>query len=430
LALGIFLVLLILSPFLNRALTTYIEGSAFQHLLEKQASKGLKLECQMSPLKRTGLFSVSTDTFSGLEGDRTMKSVRGREITSTFNPFGVFLKRWQIDSMEVQHAVVELQKTEYKPPPPPPSQPWYFFLFPDRFYLSKIYTPLGNVLWKFRDQRSGIYGLKMTVTPNGRDFEYDGVDGRFRMPKLPELKVVHIHTLIRKPRLYLYDAELTTLSNKGTIVINGEAGLQEDQGIIAHMDIRKMPIQPWIPEKWNESFEGLAHGTMDWESNGTKLATASAKGQVRIQNGRIHNHRTLDQMAKFTEKESLRDLQIDNLSFNFEYNHLLFKVQDLQVESRGIFLLVGDISVQKRALNGTCNLGISRTYLDWLPDVEKVFPEERGGYLWTKIHLSGTVDNPEEDLSPRIKEVILESPGTLFSFLFRQIGQWFEEVFD
>jgi hypothetical protein len=45
------------------------------------------------------------------------------------------------------------------------------------------------------------------------------------------------------------------------------------------------------------------------------------------------------------------------------------------------------------------------------------------------VHLSGTLDQPKQDLSPRIIELFKESPGAYLRLLFRQFEDWFKETF-
>jgi len=45
------------------------------------------------------------------------------------------------------------------------------------------------------------------------------------------------------------------------------------------------------------------------------------------------------------------------------------------------------------------------------------------------VHLSGTIDQPEQDLSPRIIELFKESPGAYLQLLLRQFEDWLKETF-
>jgi len=85
--------------------------------------------------------------------------------------------------------------------------------------------------------------------------------------------------------------------------------------------------------------------------------------------------------------------------------------------------------VDRRSVRGTIKLGLTRQSLDWLPNPEEVFTQKRSGYLWTIVHLSGTIDEPKQDLSPRIIELFKESPSAYLGLLFRQFETWLKKTF-
>ena len=68
-------------------------------------------------------------------------------------------------------------------------------------------------------------------------------------------------------------------------------------------------------------------------------------------------------------------------------------------------------------------------HLDWLPKPEEVFTRERGGYRWTTVHLSGTVEEAKQDLSPRIVALFKESPGAYLGLLLRELEVWLKKTF-
>jgi hypothetical protein len=46
------------------------------------------------------------------------------------------------------------------------------------------------------------------------------------------------------------------------------------------------------------------------------------------------------------------------------------------------------------------------------------------------VHLSGTIDAPRQDLSPRIMAAIKDDPGAALGLFFRRLGVWLKETFD
>ena len=87
------------------------------------------------------------------------------------------------------------------------------------------------------------------------------------------------------------------------------------------------------------------------------------------------------------------------------------------------------MSIEQRRLRGTIRLGLTREYLDWLPNPEEVFSRKQDGYLWTNVRLFGTIDDPGQDLSPRIIELFKQSPGAYLSLFFRQFEGWLNRAF-
>jgi hypothetical protein len=104
------------------------------------------------------------------------------------------------------------------------------------------------------------------------------------------------------------------------------------------------------------------------------------------------------------------------------------EIKDIAVEDKGKFRLEGLVSVREKSLGGAIRLGVAREYLEWLPQAEEVFSNEGRGYLWTTVHLSGTIEKPEQDLSPRIIEALKESPGDFLALVFRLFGEWLKST--
>jgi hypothetical protein len=114
---------------------------------------------------------------------------------------------------------------------------------------------------------------------------------------------------------------------------------------------------------------------------------------------------------------------------NVEWSYPKIEFKDIAIEERGKFRIEGSFSIDHRALCGSIRLGVAREYLDWLPDAGEVFTRQEGDYLWVTIHLSGTVEKPQQDLSPRISSMLEEHPGALLEFFFRRASENFEKIF-
>src|SRR5262249_33882973 len=151
-------------------------------------------------------------------------------------------------------------------------------------------------------------------------------------------------------------------------------------------------------------------------------------GPAARERGKNKNLSLLAEWEKIPRRKSLKSLQLDDCSMRFTWLYPKIDIKDIAIEDKGKLRIEGAISVERRILRGTIQLGFTRRYLDWLPQAEEVFNRQRNGYLWTTVHLSGTIDEPGQDLSPRIIELFQQSPGPYLQLLFRQFGDWLKKT--
>jgi hypothetical protein len=137
----------------------------------------------------------------------------------------------------------------------------------------------------------------------------------------------------------------------------------------------------------------------------------------------------LHTLSNVTGKKSIEQLALNECAAELEWKSPLVEIKNIAVEDKGKFRIEGAITIREKSLGGAIRLGLAREYLEWLPHPEEVFPTEKAGYLWTTVHLSGTIDQPQQDLSPRIIEALKESPGAFLQLIFRQFGDWLKDTF-
>jgi hypothetical protein len=432
-AIGIFFLLVIaagVAVFFSPLLTRYVEGDAFRVAMEEETAKGLHFpQARYAPIRRTGALTEQSDSFKADNGQKAMKSLDTHGITAKFDPWGVFLRQWRFTDVRVQSGDVEIQIYEANPEAVP-SKPWSAISLPNRVYLEKIESEQANITWRFRGQRAGFFGTHLLITPNGRDFEYVATGGRLKMVPVPDLDLRRTHILITKTLLTLYDLDLASDSRSDeSIRVLGHAGLGQDKSVDVKADFNSVPIGQWLPAEWKDLLKGTAFGDIHWTGKDPKLESSSGEGSLRINNGRVDDVPLLNKLAELAQKKSFERLDLDECSLGFAWRYPEIEIKDITIEKKGKFRIEGEISIKRRLLRGTIRLGLTRGYLDWLPNPEEVFSRRSSGYLWTDVHLSGTIDEPRQDLSQRIIELFKGSPGAYLGLLFRQFGDWLKKTF-
>jgi hypothetical protein len=412
---------------LNPQLTRYVESEAFRRELDKQTSKGLHFQGRYEAIKRTGFLSASTEGFSGENGVKAFRTMSTGKVDAKFNPWGILLRRWQLDYIRIPSGRAEIQKYEPKPENKPP-KPWYAVFLPDRVYLEEVICDSADVTWQLRGRQAGFFNTRLLITPHGRDFEYRASGGALKTGMVPDLTLRQLHLLITKELVTVYDLQLApSPESEGRIQIKGQAGLKQDKSLSATMNFSGVPVGPWIPDAWANLFRGVAAGEVLWEGQDMTLESSSGHGAFRIEGGRVSGAPFLDQAAVLTGKESIEQIKVSRFSFEFEWKYPRAEIRQIDIEAEGAFCLKGAVLVDNQNLSGSVQLGATPKFLEWLPRAEEIFAEQRDGYLWTTVNLAGTVQRPREDLSPRVAKLLKRSPGAALGIFFRQVGEWFEK---
>ena len=415
--------------FFSPLLTHYIENDAFRVAMENETGKGLHFPSgRYAPIRRTGSLTARSERFQASNGEKALRSLDARGITAAFNPWGLFLRQWRFGVVRVQSGDVELQIYQATPEKVR-SKPWFSFFLPNRVYLERIESEQANVTWRFRGERAGFLGTQLLITPHGRDFEYVATGGTLKMALVPDLYLRRGNFLITKTLLTIYDVDLADERGEGSIHGEGNAGIGKDKSIDFKATFDSVPIRPWLPAKWKEYVSGGASGMVHWTGENPKLESSSGEGSLRVHDGGIDNLAFLEKLAELAQKKSLEHLALNDCSLSFTWRYPRIDISDIAIEEKGKFRIEGAVTVDRRSLRGAMRLGITRQYLDWLPKPEEVFSRAQSGYLWTTVQLSGTIDEPKQDLSPRIVELFKESPGAYLGLLFRQFEGWLKKVF-
>jgi hypothetical protein len=414
---------------INGAITSWIEGPNFQEMLDKETSKGLKLHADYGPMKRVGLFGLKADTFTGTNGYKTIVSLQANEITGTFNPLGMILRYWEIDSLHLKSGTVILQKTESTPgaSKSAPWPPWWGMLWPYRVYLQDVKVDDAKILWKLNDKESGIYDTKLEITPNWKDFEYEAQDGDFKTPLTPPLKVIHAHLLIRRPRLYCDEFILgdDPAHPEQQLRMSGDAGLQDDRSMKLKIDLAGLKVAPWAPEKYRSNIQGQMNGHFDYASTGTGLETGKGTGNIEIVNGVLRNLEAVRKFVAITGSPDPGDLTLKVCHTDIRWEAGAVSAENLEIECENVFRVTGTIKIASdKSLSGEVQLGVAEPYLRWLPTARSaIFTRQEGAYYFTTVHFSGTSQKPQQDLTARVIHEVGKSPLLALKLFFNELSQ-------
>ena len=89
--------------FFSPLLTRYVESNAFRVAMEEETAKGLHFpRARYAPIRRTGTATTRSESLEADNGQKAMKSLVVHGIAAKFDPWGMFLRQWRFDSVDVQ----------------------------------------------------------------------------------------------------------------------------------------------------------------------------------------------------------------------------------------------------------------------------------------------------------------------------------------
>jgi hypothetical protein len=111
----------------------------------------------------------------------------------------------------------------------------------------------------------------------------------------------------------------------------------------------------------------------------------------------------LGQLDGFLGSPRFRQVALKTASARLRKTSDKTELQDIDLDAEGILRIRGGVSVEKDRLSGSLRLGISPSFIQWLPAGRNaLFGEPSEGYVWVPFELTGTLENPQEDLSARL----------------------------
>jgi hypothetical protein len=144
-------------------------------------------------------------------------------------------------------------------------------------------------------------------------------------------------------------------------------------------NVDHVPIRSWLAAKWKKHLAGYAFGDLHWAGQDPKLESSSGEGSLRVSNGRIDNLPVLEKLAELSQKKSFEHLALSDCSLRFwmeisqdrHREHCYRRERKIPDRWRNV--------IEQCRLRGTMRLGLTREYLDWLPNPEEVFSRKQDG---------------------------------------------------
>lgn len=403
-------------------LNAYLKGDDFRQLVSLKTSESLNLKGEYLPFHWAG-FSVHSDGYFGKgEGGNPIVSVRADQIRADLNLRPVLDGIWSVPHVDIQSLEVEIDPAatpsnsiESTPATPPvtPTSPSFFTRFlPKRVDLESIAIARANLTLKTSPSVT-VRELQVNLTPEGSTWNIDASNGKLRQPDWPPFTIQRAKLRWSDQQLYVTQLDLL-LNESGQITLSGDTSFLKTAPINLRADVQRAPITAFLSGDWRARLTGNLNGQVKWTGDLRGPQAIRAAGNMKLADGRIEALPFLNQIATFTKTEEFRSLKLHKSSADFIWIPQLqrLEVYNLVLESEGLVRVQGKFTVENDIINGSFSLGTVPSVVKYIPGAEsQVFTDKHDGYIWTALTLTGPLQSPTEDLTPKLKAAAVNSIG-------------------
>jgi len=371
----------------------YLRGPEFLAMVNTKASAALQADVRVSEFKWEGMHArVPMLVVEGR--DNMIRRIAAEEFEAEIEVGAMLRKKFRSSDFIGRSMHVELDATKPGPVLPPPSEA---FEFPG----AKIESLSGEV--DFGGKLVEWSGVRTEVQPGSAVRSYDVKMDRGTLVTpiklFPEGELRSGRARYYDRHLYLTEAEIGVYES-GKLHLTGELSFDSKEYIFEGV-LRRVLCAEMVPEDWKKRLLGSLESDFTVRGQGKKPPVV--QGSLQLRDGVLTALPVLDRLAAYSDTERFRRLVMSEARLDYRQEGKRLELTDVVLVSDGLTRLEGRMDVVDGRLSGVFDFGVVPGTLARIPGAEtKVFVPGREGMLWTTFRVSGTLEDPKEDLSERM----------------------------
>jgi len=207
-----------------------------------------------------------------------------------------------------------------------------------------------------------------------------------------------------RDKITFSDLRLHCGPDQGMITGEGEMALNDRHAAHAILTATSVPLTMLVGASWQMKLSGQVNGTLTYEGADR---TGNAHGQLTVNGGKFNILPWLGKVTALVNLPDISDMEVDQAASDFAWKENTLYLTNLDVRKNGVARISGEATVNSQnQVDGHLNLGLPSTVTARWPQLQdKVFPDQHEDYNWAAVHVTGTPDHLEEDLTSRVLAV-------------------------
>ncbi len=385
----------------------YLHSDSFRKLLSAEASMVGGVEGEFSSFHWEGM-ATKTDFYEGM-GEGLVTHIKADHLRTEIGLSGISRGVWEISGSSIECLEVSLDPKKradpslFKSPQKSPQKKRTDFTWIPKKFDFRDFN-IKEILFKVPlDQGLAVAsGMSVKVEPAGASDSYRAeiIGGTVKLPFrfLSELQLERADLGYQDKQVFLKSARIDAW-NGGIIEAVGEWDTTTRQFSIEG-DANDIQCENLLSPDWAKRLTGNITSNFLLRNHSTEL---KANGKLTIQNGAVTALPMMDVLAAYADTRRFRQFALTEAHTDWQWEKSKTALTNVVLASDGLVRLEGNIAVQGEKVDGTFRLGLAPSILATIPGAEThVFIVGERGLLWTPLRITGTIDDPKEDLTDRL----------------------------
>ncbi len=386
---------------------SYLHSDSFRKLLSAEVSKRGKLKGEFLPFRWEGM-AATTALFEG-EGEDLIRSVRADDLQTEIGLSGLRRGVWEIRSSSLRRLEITLDPKKGKQEPltrersksisqKTTKSSW----LPQKAELKSL--DIREIILKAPLDQGAIVadGMSLNIEPAGASDSYRGeiTGGVVKLPLrfLPEIKLERLKLRYQDKVAFLTSSRIKAW-NSGLIEASGEWDTYSREFFVEG-DAYDLKCENLLNPDWAKRLTGNIKSSFAINNRSNEI---KANGKLIIENGSLTALPMLDALAAYADTRRFRQFVLTeaHTDWSWEKNQTTFR--NMVFASEGLIRLEGNFNIRDEKIDGTFRLGLAQGTLATIPGAEThVFITGERGLLWAPLRITGTLNDPKEDLTDRL----------------------------
>lgn len=413
-------------------LIAYLQGDSFR----EHFSESLKNKTQSEQLQLEGNLAISGGRLSlpaaSLNRKGFWSRATARRISTEFDRFALLDRHLNLLKLTMEEASLFLDADrmgETLPPLLPEKEGFWQRFTPRTVTLKAFECRDTDVLLRLKGETYSLAGCSISAAPKsklGNDvWQFHLENGRIHTPLsyLRDCGMRSASLLLEPNSLNLTECRL--MLTPGELRIRGGYEFSSGRWRVA-LRANKANVARLLEDDWKKRLTGELFGELELVGSDNRLHRGA--GVLALQQGVLEGLPFLSELP-LNGGKPYRSLKLEKAECRLSYPYAepehnisnAWLIDNIDIRSEGGSLLARGhiILAPDGALRGVLHLGLPKSLVGSHPLyrsglVQELFSQrEEKGYVWLNINISGTIDEPREDLSVRLSTLLSSSLSSM-----------------